>query len=356
MNCDILVIGAGPAGLWAAKSAADQGFDTVILEEHLSLGHTKHCSGWLLGCTFMHEIFDQLRDSLIYQKGSRFVVKDAASGEIVEDVADTGWGGYLVRRELFDRELGKLAVKEGARLFLNARATSLIRKDEQVVGVRTSSSRLPEIKARVIICADGMKSAGSGGFAAREVAQTAEAETYTGIQMELVNVTDVTPGVVEIYKSNDPALGGRSLWPHAAGITLASFSSVEAYDNIRSRTDNALSLKLSRSYPIYISSFRNRKRMGFLYDRVALPGLLFVGEASGSSGIVHGMMSGFYAVQAAGAAIRDNASQTNAADAYTELLKGSDIVKMPFCYRHIGEFYGSYRNWLEKSKEIRVSA
>jgi flavin-dependent dehydrogenase len=354
MDCDILIIGAGPAGLWAAKSAADQGLDTVVLEEHLSLGHTKHCSGWLLGCTFMHEVFDQLRDSLTYQKGSRFVVREATLGEIVEDVPDTGWGGYLVRREMLDRELGKLAVKAGARLFLNARATSLIREGGEVIGARTSSGRLPEIRARVTICADGMKSAGSGGFAARELAQPAEAEVYSGVQMELVNVMDVTPGIIEIYKSTDPTLGGRSLWPHAAGITLASFSSVEAYDNMRSRTDNALSLKLSRSYPIYISSFRNRKRMGFFYGRVCLPGLLFVGEASGCSGIIHGMMSGYYAAQAAGAAIRGTTSQADTADAYAEKLKRSDIARIPFCYRHIEEFYGSYRNWLEKSKEITV--
>ncbi|HUJ90768.1 MAG TPA: NAD(P)/FAD-dependent oxidoreductase [Syntrophorhabdales bacterium] len=354
MNCDILIIGGGPAGLWAAKSAADQGFDTVILEEHLSLGHTKHCSGWLLGCTFMYEVFDQLRESLNYQRGSRLVVRDAPSGEILEDVPDTGWGGYLVRRELFDREVGKLAIQAGARLFLNARATSLIREDEQVVGVRTSSNRLPEIRAHVTICADGMKSAGSGGFAARELAQESEAETYSGIQMELVNVMDVTPGVIEIYKSSDPTLGGRSLWPHAAGITLASFSSVEAYHDMKSRTDNLLSLKLSRSYPIYISGFRNRKRMGFYYSRVALPGLLFVGEASGCSGIVHGMMSGYYAAQVASMAIRGTVEQTDVAEAYSRMLKNSDIQRTPFCYRHIVEFYGSYKNWLERSKEIKL--
>ncbi len=354
MNCDILIIGGGPAGLWAAKSAADQGFDTVILEEHLSLGHTKHCSGWLLGCAFMYEVFDQLRDNLNYQRGSRLVVRDAASEEIVEDVPDTGWGGYLVRRELFDREVGKLAIQAGARLFLNTRATSLIREDEQVVGARTSSGRLPEIRARVTICADGMKSAGSGGFAAGELAQESEAETYSGIQMELVNVTDVTPGVIEIYKSSDPTLKGRSLWPHAAGITLASFSSVEAYYDMKSRTDNLFSLKLSRSYPIYISSFRNRKRMGFYYSRVALPGVLFVGEASGGSGIIHGMMSGYYAAQVASMAIRGTVEQTGAAEAYSRMLNNSDIQHTPFCYRHIVEFYGSHKNWLERSKEIKL--
>ncbi|MCX5799655.1 MAG: FAD-dependent oxidoreductase [Proteobacteria bacterium] len=64
MKCDILIIGAGPAGLWAAKEATDFGFHVVVLEEHLAVGLTKHCSGWLLGCEFTHRFFEELKDAL----------------------------------------------------------------------------------------------------------------------------------------------------------------------------------------------------------------------------------------------------------------------------------------------------
>ena len=80
----------------------------------------------------------------------------------------------------------------------------------------------------VTICADGMKSATSGGLAKREIASEEEAETYTRLQMELVRVGEVSPGEIEIYESEDPLLSGRSLWPHA-GVTLASFSSVDHF-------------------------------------------------------------------------------------------------------------------------------
>ena len=353
MECDILVIGAGPAGLWAAKCAADWGFSTVILEEHLSLGHTKHCSGWLLGCGFIHDAFERIRDNLKFISASRLLVRDAVSGETVEDVADTGWGGYLVRREVFDRELGKLAVETGAKLLLNVRARSFLRDGERVAGALTSSRRYPEIRSRITICADGMKSAGPSGFATREQPEEAEMETYPGVQMELANVLDVTPGVIEIFRSSDPSFGGRSLWPHGRNITLASFPSIEAYLDLRSRDDNALSKKLAHSTPIYISSFINRKKMGFFYPQLAQPGVLFVGEACGCSGVAHGMISGYYASLAAGMALRKT-EEEDEVQIYSRLLKESDIYKNPFCYRHIREFYGSYTNWLERSKEIRA--
>ena len=118
----------------------------------------------------------------------------------MEDVPDTGWGGYLIRREVFDRELGKLAVETGAKLLLNVRARSFLRDGGRVAGALTSSRRYPEIRARITICADGMKSAGPSGFATREQPEEAEMETYPGVQMELANVLDVTPGVIEIFQ------------------------------------------------------------------------------------------------------------------------------------------------------------
>ncbi|MCX5809472.1 MAG: NAD(P)/FAD-dependent oxidoreductase [Proteobacteria bacterium] len=355
VKCDILIIGAGPAGLWAAKTAAGYNLDVVILEEHPCAGFTKHCSGWLLGCEFTYRFFNELKQILPHQKVSRFIIRDPVSGAVKEDIEDTGWGGYLVRRELFDRELARLAILAGAKLFLNAKATSLIREDNHVVGVRTSSARIPEVRARAIISADGMKSATATGFAKREIAIAYEAEIYPGVQMELVNVRDVVPGIIEIYESTDTFLAGRSLWPHGNGITLSSFSSIEAYSQIKLRQDNALSYKIALSSPIYMSSFLNRRNMGLYYQRLTKDGLIFVGEACGCSGIIHGMISGYYAALAVKDEILNGNKTIKADEQYENMMRNSDIYKNPFCYRNIRNYYGLYKNWLERSKEIRAS-
>ncbi len=353
MKCDMVVIGAGPAGLWAAKIAADEGLDVVVLEDHGAVGLPKHCSGWLLGCgEFTDRIFAEMKDALPHQKVTRYKVIDALTGQVKEDIEDTGWGGYLVRRELFDRELAKIALMAGVKLFLNVNVKELIKEDGYVVGVRTTSNSLPEVRAKVTICADGIKSATAFGFASKELLSGSKEETYSGVKMELVNVREVTPGQIEMYEGEDPILKGRAFYPHGWGITLSAFPSIKAFQEIRSRRDNLLSRKLASSFPVYMGGYPMRKAMGLYYDCMVKDGVIFVGDACGCSGIIHGMITGSYAAQVVKKIIEQE--NPKIIYEYESLVKNSDIYRNPYCYHHINEIYGSYKTWLERSREIRV--
>ncbi len=94
----------------------------------------------------------------------------------------------------------------GVKLFLNVNIKELIREDGCVVGVKTTSNSLPEVRAKVTICADGVKSATAFGFASKELSSESKEETYAGVQIELVNVREVTPGQIETFECEDPTL------------------------------------------------------------------------------------------------------------------------------------------------------
>ena len=43
LSCDVLVVGAGPAGLATARATAMRGLKTVVIEEHAEIGEPVQC-------------------------------------------------------------------------------------------------------------------------------------------------------------------------------------------------------------------------------------------------------------------------------------------------------------------------
>ena len=92
--------------------------------------------------------------------------------------------------------------------------------------------------------------------------------------------------------------------------------------------------------------------MGKYFDKVVDAGIIFVGDASGSSGIIHGMISGYYAGMVAAKSVNEN--DPSKLFEYDKILKESDIYKSPYRWREAKKVYGSYENCLNRFKNIEV--
>jgi len=116
---DVLVVGAGPTGCYAARQLARLGYEVLVLEEHFEVGEPVHCTG-VIGLE-VYERFDLDRGCVEAELSSaRFI---SPSGQSFR-VAATEPKAVVVDRRRFDQILAEQALAAGASFLLGARADS----------------------------------------------------------------------------------------------------------------------------------------------------------------------------------------------------------------------------------------
>jgi digeranylgeranylglycerophospholipid reductase len=213
IECDIVVVGAGPAGSLAARTAAENGASTILLEEHPKVGYPIYCAeGLSLGG--LKDAGVEPKPPVVCQEISKARVF-APNRDFVE-LTSTDWKGYTLNREVFDGLLADMAVEAGADLLTSTKATDLIREDGTVVGVKAVSGEEPlEISAKVVIGADGHASlirrkAGLGKWFP---------DVVTCAQYRLGNLELKEPWVNEFYLGREVSPGGYAwVFPKSAEV------------------------------------------------------------------------------------------------------------------------------------------
>lgn len=176
-ECDVLVVGGGPAGIAAAIAAARNGADTILLERYGALGGLATGGLIILLLTMddgegnqvigglCQEVIDRLeeRGSVIYPEPREWGSHDP---ELVEYYARRGliWGRnptvvrYSVAYdpEAFRYVANEMVLGSGARLLFHAWGAKAIMDDDRITAVAIESKSGREaIKAKIIIDTSG---------------------------------------------------------------------------------------------------------------------------------------------------------------------------------------------------------
>lgn len=295
---DIVIVGAGPAGSLAAKTAAAAGLKTLLIEKRSRIGWPVRCGEGIspqtckaVGISVKHHHYIE-STNFVSPGGSRIRLPTPC---------------YLINRAQFDQNLAYQAVQHGTELWLNARATQLIpRKKGFAIAVEREGKTFV-LSPKVIIAADGVESeiarmAGKPALKLSEVG-TAAAAVVEGLTPE--------PEVMLQHYFGDPSFGycwtfpkGHGLANIGVGWIAGKMTRVKPIDVLRQKLSSPEFKKVKIVH--YASgAVPMTRRLRPLHEK----NILFVGDAARLSnpiigdGMTPALLSGVLAGKAAVASI-----------------------------------------------------
>mgnify|MGYP000855899950 CR=1 FL=1 len=309
-ECEVLVIGAGPAGSSAAMTAAEGGASTLLIDRKKEIGTPVQC-GEVVGETLLKSL------KLNLPPGAKAMALDHTKFLLDRRIALTSrepyWKAVSLERKIFDKALAAKAAEAGAMVHADARLTDIEMRDGNVIeatimhqGVET------RVHPKVVIAADGVHSTVSRLMGVELFTEKAMAK---GIEYEMVSNKRLPAGM-QIFLEPEVGLGYGWIIPKGPRRANVGLAAIGLHGNRRDRLQEWLATN-----PMLMDMFDVDKVLEVKTGDAPLPGflggprrgnVLFAGDAAGQTlafvgeGIIPSYACGQGAGAVASAAVRQN--------------------------------------------------
>lgn len=155
MECEVLVVGGGPAGSTASRLLAERGIETVLIEKNLSFN--KPCGGGIPSAGLKEfGILEEIKERVPFNTATKVKIFPPFSEPIEVCLQD---GEILIfNRHSFDSFLRKLAESRGAKI-IEAELVDIDNAGQKIKStIRKKTGEVLQIYSKYIIAADGVNS------------------------------------------------------------------------------------------------------------------------------------------------------------------------------------------------------
>ena len=315
---DVIVVGAGPGGSWAAKIAAEIGLNVLLVEQQRSIGYSSNCAEGV-GQRHIEEILGPVDKKYVSTeiKGLDVFFPDGTNAS-VNDRA------YILDRPLFERHLATRAMDAGADILMRAKAKGFAKENGKAKLEILHSGEKFSLFANVVIAADGPNS-NIGRLAGINVgidnADWIYCQQYLLYSLELKDLDRA-----KIYIGNKYTPGGGYVWIFPKGNGLANVG-IGMFDADRSIIAGYLDKFVNANFSKYgIMGISAGKIPGASIKAHSADNILLVGDAAREvnpltgGGIRYAMLSGNFAARTAYNAIKNGDTSAEGLREYEKIL------------------------------------
>jgi len=279
---DVIVVGAGPAGSYAAKTLAEKGIKTLVVDKRQETGAPKRCAEGI-SCMGMEKT-GITPDPAWALKGISGAVVYAPGGKSLT-VKPPGINGYIIERKVFEKHLARDAINAGARYMVKTLATGVIKEDGIVCGI--TANHMGEdyaIRSKIVIAADGADS---------KIARSAGLDTanppkdyHAGFQYEMAGLKGYDEDMIHIYFGNGlKPVSYIWIFPKGRRVANVGIGVISRYEEAGKKAKDLLDAFIAKhpevfedASPIEINS--GGIPVGSAIEKLTADGLMVVGDAA----------------------------------------------------------------------------
>ncbi len=335
LNCDILIVGAGVAGLCAAIASARNKLDTILIEKESEIGYKIKGECIQKKSPIFEKIFgkglpkevtlNELTGRRIYSPSAKKYMEMEHSEPLV-----------AIDYRLFIVEIFKELSKTNCRVLLNTEFLKTIKENEKVVGATCiKDNKEFNIKTKFIIAADGNESKIGNELNIKQ------SEIYYALKFNFENLNVPNPRHIELHLITNPP-GAMWMFPKGpssgeTGITVWTHDLPDNFDILelwrKKSIENDRMRGIIEKAKSYYSS-RDFLNFGGPIKNIFGNGVAFVGDAGGhvgaigAAGIISCMSTGFDVAEfVANALLTEGEITEGMVEEFTRKYKKSQIQK-----------------------------